>query len=695
MAADGMELAVAHPRPLAPSNAPEDPLQRLDETMAQTDVWASLRTILADSAPFVRDTICNALNVEFGRSFQNVVGQLQALAEVRGDLLEVLDSEDAAALNHLMRDIHPSNLNALQREADGINKDITALRASLESGDLEGLQRQAKRMANKAKRFRDKYAELRPKLEKLQTELTDLAAKCAAGVEESDRLIKKTEERREWWWMLLSVVNGLVFFGGLCACGWTLALAVPAFAAVCGKSLALTTAKAALSKAMSVAATKAAAAEMAKASAAKAAATAASAGSGGGNAAAAVAGVASAATASAAGVGAPAATFLGSEALGSLAVSAGLMATPAAPVGVALGVGAVVAGAVKLLSSVAAGHAADQAASAAATAAAVAHTAAQESAAAAAAVTAAGAEVASIQGAIASLWAQVTAATPFLCGGGLLIALALLGYAGRELVKKLLAKLWAAEIEKHNQTKEAFNQMEKVLKEAAKKLKTVSEKNNALESCLDLVIEAAETVAASAEDAQEGTPSEAEMATLHGQVEELCAVYQRVPEAFEELHSSLRDFAPAAEHVYHLAQGHEQPGEDQDQGLTLNLVEGPFPQSLTDVMLRDDVPVHDLVVAVLGSLWLSAREMGQQRIHVHCIVHSILMHFWWTLFPAFDFFALQFPWPDSSVSIGKWNLRINSLTWFRPTPRFVPLQMPCFVPLLMPRFVLLWLYKYK
>ena len=184
----GEELTVSHRGLMAPCGA-------LDELDA--------------GSPYVGNNICHARGVEFGRSFQNVAGQLQALAEVRDDLLEVLDSDDAAALNHLMRDIHPSNLNALQREADGINKSIAALRSI---GDIQGLQGQATR-------FRDKYAELRPKLERLRKEL---AAKGAG----------------QQWLELLSLVNGLVLFGGAGVVAEALAKAAQALAEMASSEVA-------------------------------------------------------------------------------------------------------------------------------------------------------------------------------------------------------------------------------------------------------------------------------------------------------------------------------------------------------------------------------------------------------------------------------------------------------------------------
>eukprot|EP00435_Cladocopium_sp_Y103_P064207 s421_g25.t2 len=432
-AGTGTELAVVdtpaalavpdHPASSGHDEGPEDRLQRLDATMTQTNHWARLRAILQDSTPFVCNTICTALDEEMGRSFRNIVGQLQAIRDIQAQMQKVLDSEEAAALEHLMRDIHPSSLRALQRQADGINEDIAALRLAVETGDIEGLQSRANRMANKAKRFRNKFEEIRPKLDKLRRELQKICAKCADGAQKADELMAETERRREWWGTLLLVVNGLMLCGGVLLCGGTVGMAV---------SMA---------------------------------------------------------------VGAGSAT----EMLGSLGVSMGLRATRATPVRIAQALGQ------------AAADAASQAAAAASQA---------------------SDSVASVKGAMASLPTQLSTATPFFFGGFLLVALALLGYAGRDLVKKLLGQLWAAEIEEHKKTKDAFQHMEQVVWAAVGKLQGSCEKNDALERCLDMVVEVSEELAASAEDGLHSGPEELEsnMASWHQQVEDVCAACEKVPQ---------------------------------------------------------------------------------------------------------------------------------------------------------------------
>lgn len=96
-------------RPLPPTPGWDNPLQRLDEIMDQTAEWAQLRSILERKPAWVRNTICCALHNEFQRSLHNVVGQLQDLKAIKECMEQLLESDDARALGHLMQDIHPSN----------------------------------------------------------------------------------------------------------------------------------------------------------------------------------------------------------------------------------------------------------------------------------------------------------------------------------------------------------------------------------------------------------------------------------------------------------------------------------------------------------------------------------------------------------------------------------------------------------
>ena len=559
------------PPPLALPEEHMDPLQRLDAIMAQTTDWQHLRATLAKKSPFVRNTICTALNGVMAQSFQNVAGQIEALRKIKAELQEMLKDEDVAALHHLMRTIiHPSDTRALQREADGIDQDLKDLRLAFENGDLKSLQSRADCVKNKAKRFRDKFEELHLKLDRWKCKLEELCQKCADGAARSDTLRAETEARRDWWVWLLMVVQYLVAgaFGVLTVEAGAVAIG-PVAAQWSTNSQALAAAYSALSMAKAFAASKSAAAATAAAqataaaAAAKATATSAAAvqASGSGVAGAAVAattGATAAAATAVAGVGAPAATFMGSEMLGGVAVSLGLLPTPAAPVGIVLGVGAAVSAAAVVLwhcmqpaaaaeiSATAAQLAADASAAAAAAAAAEQAVAALSSA--AASVTDAAGTVASLTSATSlhSIFASLstglmsTSFAPLITCAGLFLALALLGYVGRDLVKRLLAELFAAEIQQHEKAKDEFQRMKQVVGEAAEKLKTayMYEKNGALGQSLDLVVEVAEEIASNAEDAQ---TMNAKMVSLKKKVDKLWSTYQRVPEAISELVVSLRN----------------------------------------------------------------------------------------------------------------------------------------------------------
>eukprot|EP00438_Fugacium_kawagutii_P002224 Skav227440 [mRNA] locus=scaffold2491:3789:6183:+ [translate_table: standard] len=470
-----MSLAVAKaPVPAAPDDelmegsgeeaslqpaVPKDPLQRLDQSMDQTHEWTRLRGILEKSSPFVRDSICSALNYEMARSFQNVAQQLKAFQDIVAEMKSMMDSEEAVALDQLMRDIHPSNIRALQREADDINKDTMELRSALQRGDFQALRSRASRIGKKAERFKKKYEKLRPKLHKLKSELDKTADKCAAEARKSEGLIAETEQRKEWWWIILAGINVLVLGCGLVISAGAAGTGAFLLVNLCIKQVSLNSAAAALSAAQAQIG---------------------------------LAGVSGAVRALGL-AGAGIADF----------VSGGLFAISSTPFG---------------------------------------------------AVIAAEASLASIQASIASLSTSLASTVPFLCGGFLLVALALLGYAGRDLFKKMVAKLWAAEIEKHQRTKAAFQHMEQVVRLAAEKLGSVCEKNSELEERMDMVVQVAKELAATAEDAAEAMPEIGEVgALLHHQVERLCSECAQVPQAFEELFSSLRDLEPSLQQIGQMA----------------------------------------------------------------------------------------------------------------------------------------------
>lgn len=491
MATDGPPVALQPPNEVivASARVPEDPLQRLHETMAQTPEGARLRAILQESPPFVRNTTSQALSHEMVQSYQNVVGQLEALAEIRRQIEETLGSEEAAALNDLMREIHPSEIRALRREADGIEGDISDVRRALEAGSIKRVQSRATTIANKARRFRDKYAEVRPKLDKLKKSLDEIRESCRQGAEVSDNLIAEAHQRKDWWWTLLIAVNAVLFLGGVSMIG----LATHTAISLVMNSVQLSSA---------IAAGMAAGASVA------------------------VAGTTAGVGAYAAGLGTPVATLFGSELLESAAVGLGLMATPAAPLAPVAAIGAAAAGAAELVwSSI------------------------QSSATATAAATnaPASAQVSFIQSTITSLSSYWMSA-PFISTACLLLALAALGYVGRDIIKRLLAQLFAGEIQQHERTKDNFLKIEEVVRAAAERLQAVCAQNEALVECVDLVVEAAGDLAAKAEDAQANLREEfqSDLAQLHKLVDKLSSVYAAVPQAFQRLSEPLSDLLPVA-----------------------------------------------------------------------------------------------------------------------------------------------------
>lgn len=523
----------------------DGPLDRLDAMLAPTTEWARLREILSSRPAWVQDAVSNALCDEVARSCRNIVEQFRTTRDIMEQMQETLSSDDALAVGNMLHEIHPSSIRGLERAADEVEADIRALRNDLQNEDFETMESRAKRISMRAKRFRDRYAAFRPSLVRLQQRLQELAVRCEQQESRSAELIAETESRREWWWRLLTAINWVLVGGGVIMLGGAAGTVFVVKHILMTKASALCSGKAALAAAKATAAEKTAAAAAAQAASAKAAAAA---GSGAASSSAAGVGVATAAgatgagAAAAAGVGAPAATVLGSELLGSMAVSAGLMATPAAPAAAVVGIGAAAAAGATLLWHAVTASSAATAAAAAAKAAAEAVAAQAAADVAAAHVASAAGVVSSLQTSIVSLSAVVSVATPFVVPAALVLALGLLGFAGRDLIKSLLGQLWEAEIERHQETLDWARQMKLKLREAAEKLLNVREKNDALTECLDMVVEAADTIGDAAEDAQVMPPEP----NVLEQIERLLTVYERVPSALRDVHQALQELQAAA-----------------------------------------------------------------------------------------------------------------------------------------------------
>ena len=474
-----------------------------------------LQEILREQPAWVRDTINRFLQEEEARTFQNVVGQIALFRDMLSEIAELVNSEDAVALRNLIKDIHPSNMRGLQREAQSIGEEMEELRLCIGNQDWETMNRLLQRIRRKVQRFRDKFADLRPKLDRLAEKVAELATKCEENANQAEELKQEVEARRDWWFRLFETIAWLT---GICSGVGLLGGGIGAIvlhAVLQVKSAALPAAMHAATEASKVA--------MTKASAAKAA------GAASGCAGYAVAGGASGAVAGGAGaaaLGAPAATLLGSEALGSLVVSAGLMATPAAPLGMVAGVASAAAAVGTLFGSVI-GHASSASAAAAATAA-------SKATAAAATAATANAQVVSLQAVIASLSGWAALCTPFIVFTAVVLALSMLGWLGRDLVKSLLGRLWAAEIQSHEYCARKWRGLENDLRTAAQLLRNSTESCETLETCLDEMFEAAEHACEILEDHNTYTlHPERDLAALTSKVEELCSRYELVIPAFE------------------------------------------------------------------------------------------------------------------------------------------------------------------
>ena len=492
-----------------------------------------LQEILREQPAWVRDTINRFLQEEEARTFQNVVGQIALFRDMLSEIAELFNSEDAVALRNLIKDIHPSNMRGLQREAQSIGEEMEGLRICIGNQDWEAMYGLMQRSKNKIRRFRDKFANLRPKLDRLAEEVAKLAKKCEENANQAEELKQEVEARRDGWlWFL----GNFGLFIGICSVVGLLGGGIGAVvlhAVLQVKSAALTAAMGTAAEASKASTAAAIASKAAAAKVVTAKAAAAASGSGG-YAVAGGAGGAVAGGAEAAALGAPAATLFGSEALGGLAVSAGLMATPAAPLGLVAGAASAVAAVGTLFGSVIGHASAASAVTAATTAAAAAAKAASEATAAAATAATANAQVASLQAVVASISGWAALCTPFIVSTAVVLALFMLGWLGRDLLKSLLGRLWAAEIQAHEYCAAKWRGLEQDLKTAAQLLRNSTEGCEKLETCLDEMFEGAEHACEILEDNNtHPLYLERDLAALTSKVDELCSRYESVIPAFE------------------------------------------------------------------------------------------------------------------------------------------------------------------
>ncbi|CAE7556010.1 OLAH [Symbiodinium microadriaticum] len=127
-------------------------------------------------------------------------------------------------------------------------------------------------------------------------------------------------------------------------------------------------------------------------------------------------------------------------------------------------------------------------------------------------------------------------------------ALVSLGEAGCDHLRSHLKQMWAAEIQEHTVAKERFEKVGQIAEQTAAKLRAVSESSEAKRKCADMVVEAADYLAATAEDAQEFDDGAEELVAditgMSKQLDNLCKRYEQLPGAIHELQGAIASLAP-------------------------------------------------------------------------------------------------------------------------------------------------------
>ncbi|CAE7228740.1 unnamed protein product [Symbiodinium microadriaticum] len=478
--------------------------------------FAELEAHLNSQPTWVGDAVRNLLHEEMAHSLSNIHGQVAEYHDTIAKLLEINRSEDAACLRHLLKDIPICSMKALDNNASAVKKEIALLRDFARKPDLKSLEGLARRIATiRAGTFKKKFAELRPKLERLTAEVEKIQRKCEANAEQSQELLQQTERRRDWWFRLFDLIgktmalgSGAVLagsVGSLCYYGYLYQ----------SKAAAMGAAKTAYAAAKKLLTEKAATAQAAATDASAAKATAA----------------AKAADVTAANHALQGAT--------DTEVATTCASTNAGPKAVlaSLGVGAAID--VFLLHGVYAAHVASEAAYAAASAASSSYAAAQAAMdTASSSVAVATANIEPLQAAMGALSMSMWAVAPLAVASGVVLALCMLGYAGRNALKRMLGKIWADEIREHEGSHATFKHMAGVLKDAVEKLRSASRSNEKLEEAFAVVMEAAEELATQAECGQSLLLDD-DFEALDNQVETVASSCEKAAAAFAEMQSRL------------------------------------------------------------------------------------------------------------------------------------------------------------
>ena len=259
-----MSMALAEIEVLQPVNS--KPLGESDS--------AELQAHLNCQPAWVQNSINDLMRREYGRSFNNVAGQVKVFREIMSEVVAVNQSEEAEALRQLLRDIQPATVKALENGADAIEREMSQLKQLIRCGDFTEVGDRAKRLEGKTKRFQKKFADLRPKLNKLRAKLEAEARKLEAASKASEDLFIQTENHRDWWLWFLDFLGKSATVGSASLLGISAGSIGYLYYLYQCKAMALGSAKATLAAAKKALADKGAAASAAtaRATAAKAAA---------------------------------------------------------------------------------------------------------------------------------------------------------------------------------------------------------------------------------------------------------------------------------------------------------------------------------------------------------------------------------------------------------------------------------------
>lgn len=456
--------------------------ERLDAALAgvrnaldpDEELQARLDEVLQTSPDWVRKTILGGVNHDLQRSYEDVAGQMRRFKSSLKSFLAMQSTEESSELRQALRRLRDSDLRSLEKESRAIDNDAHEMVRAIETRDFVSLKGFAKSVERKALRFTDKFNAIEPVLKELITQCHALEDRFRNSKQGSLRLMRESEARRNWWFLLLQSL-------GL-ACGIMAAVTLVVSARACrsvrGSVSSINeqvwSAEAATSELM--AQIGAISNQTAALTRPGLSVTTASMAAGAGL----IASVAAGASTTTAGVGG-AAAVLGSKALGSWALHLGLIGAPASHVGSTLGIGALAGGA------------------------AVGAVIASATSSKALAASALRGQAATLTSQATTLTAQATSLTAqanaagatraffeaIAIGSGIIVALLVLVCFKRELIKRLLGKLWEEEIQQHFKAAQGYLAMEHYIHAAAEQLPATDECSERLLEAVDSVRETA------------------------------------------------------------------------------------------------------------------------------------------------------------------------------------------------------------